>query len=113
MPVPAARDELQARRHLGPAHTRRRPAVARELAAALDGRARALGERLAASPEPWLARELGVLAPGGSPALRAAQQAERHASSEYAARMELEAQTQAKAGQWAEARNETPRASTA
>ena len=36
----------------------------------------------------------------------AAQQAERHASSEYAARMELEAQTQAKAGQRAEARNE-------
>src|SRR5206468_8070322 len=29
------------------------PAVARELAAALDDRARALGERQAASPEPW------------------------------------------------------------
>jgi hypothetical protein len=46
------------------------PAVARELAATLDDRARALGERLATSPEPWLARQLGVLAPGASPALR-------------------------------------------
>jgi hypothetical protein len=46
------------------------PAVAHELAAALDDRARALGERLAARPEPWLARHLGVLAPGASPALR-------------------------------------------
>ena len=46
------------------------PAVARELAAALDDRTRALGERLAASPEPWLARQLGVLAPDASPALR-------------------------------------------
>ena len=47
------------------------PPAAHELAAALDGRARALGERLAASPEPWLARQLGILAPGASPALRA------------------------------------------
>ena len=47
------------------------PAVAHELAAALDDRARALGEHLAASPEPWLARQLGILAPGASPALRA------------------------------------------
>jgi hypothetical protein len=47
------------------------PPAARQLAAALDDRARALGERLAASPEPWLARHLGVLAPGASPALRA------------------------------------------
>jgi hypothetical protein len=47
------------------------PAVARELAAALDDRARVLGERLAASPEPWQARQLGVLAPDASPALRA------------------------------------------
>jgi len=46
------------------------PAVAHELAAALDDRARALGEQLAASPEPWLARQLGVLAPNASPALR-------------------------------------------
>ena len=46
------------------------PAVTRELAATLDDRARALGERLAASPEPWLTRQLGVLAPGASPALR-------------------------------------------
>ena len=47
------------------------PPVAHELAAALDDRARALGERAAASPEPWLACHLGVLAPGASPALRA------------------------------------------
>ena len=46
------------------------PAVAHELAAALDDRARALGEQMAASPEPWLARQLGVIAPGASPALR-------------------------------------------
>jgi hypothetical protein len=45
--------------------------AARELAVALDDRARALGERMAASPEPWLARQLGVLAPDASPALRA------------------------------------------
>jgi TrwC relaxase/AAA domain len=47
------------------------PPLAHELAGALDDRARALGERLAASPEPWLTRHLGVLAPGASPALRA------------------------------------------
>ena len=46
------------------------PQLARELAAALDDRARALGGQLAASPEPWLARHLGVLAPGVSRALR-------------------------------------------
>jgi hypothetical protein len=46
------------------------PAVAHELAAGLDQRARALGEQLAASPEPWLARRLGVLAPHASPLLR-------------------------------------------
>ena len=46
------------------------PAVAHELAAALDERARALGEQMAANPEPWLARQLGVLAPDASPALR-------------------------------------------
>jgi TrwC relaxase/AAA domain len=46
------------------------PAVAHELAAGLDHRARALGERLAASPEPWLADQLGVLAPHASPLLR-------------------------------------------
>jgi hypothetical protein len=46
------------------------PPLAHQLAAALDDRARALGEHLAASPEPWLARHLGVLAPGASPALR-------------------------------------------
>jgi len=47
------------------------PPVAHELASALDDRARALGERLGASPEPWLASQLGVLAPGASPVLRA------------------------------------------
>ncbi|HEX3957467.1 MAG TPA: MobF family relaxase [Trebonia sp.] len=46
------------------------PAVAHELAAALDTRAQALGDQLTASPEPWLARHLGVLAPSASPALR-------------------------------------------
>jgi AAA domain len=46
------------------------PAVAHELAAGLDQRARALGERLAVSLEPWLARQLGVLAPHASPLLR-------------------------------------------
>ena len=46
------------------------PAVARELAAGLDDRIRALGERMAASPQPWLARHLGVIAPDASPALR-------------------------------------------
>ena len=46
------------------------PPLAHELAAALDDRARVLGEQLAASPEPWLARHLGVLAPGASRALR-------------------------------------------
>ncbi len=46
------------------------PAVAHELAAGLDDRIRALGERMAASPQPWLARQLGVLAPSASPALR-------------------------------------------
>ena len=47
------------------------PSVAHELAAGLDNRVRALGERAAASPEPWLARQLGILAPSASPALRA------------------------------------------
>ncbi len=46
------------------------PAVAHELAAGLDQRARALGERLAVNPEPWLASQLGVLAPHASPLLR-------------------------------------------
>ncbi len=46
------------------------PAVAHELAAGLDRRVRALGEQLAASPEPWLASQLGVLAPHASPLLR-------------------------------------------
>ena len=46
------------------------PPVAHELAAGLDDRARALGEQLAASPEPWLAKQLGVLAPHASPLLR-------------------------------------------
>jgi hypothetical protein len=47
------------------------PALAHELAAALDDRARALGDQAAADPEPWLARQLGVLSPAASPALRA------------------------------------------
>ena len=46
------------------------PAVAHELAAGLDQRARALGEQLAGSSEPWLASHLGVLAAAASPALR-------------------------------------------
>jgi hypothetical protein len=46
------------------------PAVTHELAAGLDARVRALGDQLTASPEPWLARHLGVLAPSASPALR-------------------------------------------
>jgi hypothetical protein len=44
--------------------------VAHELAAGLDQRTRALGEQLAGSPEPWLASQLGVLAPRASPVLR-------------------------------------------
>jgi hypothetical protein len=46
------------------------PAVAHQLAAALDARARALGGQLTTRPEPWLARHLGVLSPQASPALR-------------------------------------------
>ena len=46
------------------------PAVAHELAAGLEQQARALGEQLAASPEPWLANQLGILAPHASPQLR-------------------------------------------
>ena len=46
------------------------PAVAHELAAKLDQRARALGEQLAVSPEPWLVKRLGVLAPHASAPLR-------------------------------------------
>ncbi len=47
------------------------PAVARELAAGLDDRIRALGEQMAARPQPWLARHLGVIGPDASPALLA------------------------------------------
>jgi conjugative relaxase-like TrwC/TraI family protein len=46
------------------------PPLAHELAAGLDARRRELGERLAANPEPWLTRHLGVLSPGASAALR-------------------------------------------
>jgi conjugative relaxase-like TrwC/TraI family protein len=46
------------------------PPVAHELAAALDDRARTLGGQLTVSPEPWLARHLGVLSPTASPVLR-------------------------------------------
>ena len=63
-PAPAAR------RHLGPAHPRQRPAGRPRARRRPRRPARALGERMAASPEPWLARQLGVLAPGASPALR-------------------------------------------
>jgi len=44
--------------------------LARELAVALDDRARELGERLAAKPEPWLAKQLGVLPHDASALLR-------------------------------------------
>ena len=47
------------------------PELARELAAGLDDRARALGVRAAERPQPWLADRLGVLPPDASPALRA------------------------------------------
>ena len=50
-----------------PAHA---PQVAHELAAGLDERCRELGERLAATPEPWLARHLGILSPDASAAPR-------------------------------------------
>jgi hypothetical protein len=46
------------------------PGVARELAAALDGRIRELGERMIERPQPWLLNRLGMLAPSASPALR-------------------------------------------
>ena len=46
------------------------PQIAHELAAALDERRRELGERLAAQPEPWLTRHLGVPPNHASPALR-------------------------------------------
>ena len=45
-------------------------AAAHQLAAGLDDRIRALGERLITQTQPWLARQLGVLAPDASPALR-------------------------------------------
>ena len=45
--------------------------LARDLARGLDDRTRELGVRAAAQAEPWLARQLGVLAPSASPALRA------------------------------------------
>ena len=58
------------------------PSVAHELAAGLDERARALGEQLAASPEPWLAKRLGILAPHASPLLRE-EYARRAAAAAY------------------------------
>jgi conjugative relaxase-like TrwC/TraI family protein len=45
--------------------------MARELAEGLDDRTRELGQRAAARPLPWLAKNLGLLAPDASPALRA------------------------------------------
>jgi hypothetical protein len=50
---------------------RNAPAVARELAAGLDGRIAELGERMIERPQPWLLNHLGMLAPSASPALRA------------------------------------------
>ena len=47
------------------------PELARELAAGLDDRARALGVRAAERPQPWLLDQLGALPPDASPALRA------------------------------------------
>jgi hypothetical protein len=48
------------------------PALAYELAAALDDRCRELGERALNNPEPWLTRHLGVPpGPDASPVLRA------------------------------------------
>jgi conjugative relaxase-like TrwC/TraI family protein len=46
------------------------PEVAHQLAAALDDRIRALGERMIERPQPWLLKHLGMLAPGASSALR-------------------------------------------
>lgn len=46
------------------------PELAKEQAAGLDDRRRALGERMAEMPEPWLAKHLGMLAPDASMALR-------------------------------------------
>jgi hypothetical protein len=46
------------------------PEVAHAAAAALDQRAAELGARLAVKPEPWLARQLGILAPTASVLLR-------------------------------------------
>jgi len=45
--------------------------IARGLAEGLDDRTRELGQRAAARPQPWLAKNLGLLAPNASPALRA------------------------------------------
>jgi hypothetical protein len=47
------------------------PELARELAAGLDDRARALGVRAAERPQPWLLDQLGALPADASPALRA------------------------------------------
>jgi hypothetical protein len=44
--------------------------MARELAEGLDARTRELGHRAAERTQPWLARNLGVLDPNASPALR-------------------------------------------
>jgi hypothetical protein len=47
------------------------PELARELAAGLDDRARALGVHAAERPQPWLLDQLGALASDASPTLRA------------------------------------------
>ena len=47
------------------------PAVAHQLAGALDHHTQELGQRHAADPQPWLTRHLGILPAGASPALKA------------------------------------------
>jgi hypothetical protein len=49
----------------------------------LDHRARELGERHVASPEPWLTRHLGILPAGASPALRDDYTARAAAAASY------------------------------
>jgi hypothetical protein len=77
---------------MNPSTSRSEPRTSPENEPEQDDRAARLGELLARADQ--AAQRI------------AAQQAERQASSEYAARMELEAQTQAEVGQQAEARDE-------
>ena len=66
--APSARS--RPRSDMGPAHTERRARSGARAGRRAGPRARALGEQLAASPEPWLVSQLGVLAPHASPLLR-------------------------------------------